>query len=115
MSGHQRHPEPFTTDIDQHDQPYLPVRVLDANGKEIVGILQDDALVGMADDCGFNSRAYELGRLFAAAPDLLAACKKCVYEAVTVECDAAPEMVEMPREVVDGMRAAIAKAEGGAA
>lgn len=89
---------------------HTPLTVLDGYDPPIVGWERDDGdhhvaeIVAQPDDADTDRFAH----LFAAAPDLLAACKA----ALNTPAMNADEMDPIEIEAVELARAAIAKAEG---
>lgn len=72
--------------------------------------------VGNYGPAGPSSTDNANARVIAAAPELLEACERVLKESVRVEYDEdGPACAEMAYEVLEVVRAAIAKAEGGAA
>ena len=59
-----------------------------------------------------EAEAEANARLIAAAPELLAACKAVIKEAYVSENHGEPPTAEMSADVLEVLRAAIAKAEG---
>lgn len=90
--------DPETREICDVDGP-IAVVFEDGHSVEVVGDGPDDAI---------SERAHEAGRMMAAAPELLAACKAFVSLAQTSDMRPEDECLELLRS----MRAAIAKVEG---
>lgn len=99
---------PWTTDEDDHDAPHQNIKVKAGKHHTVCTVWIDDAPVR-----NFNSAQQANARLIAAAPELLAALKFIVSE--WGYDGHGGELEDGESEVIDKVRAAIAKAEGGAA
>lgn len=69
----QHSPGPWTDDTAEHDQPYMDIRILSANGHTICRVLIDDAPV---EDYNREQRAN--AALIKAGPEMLATLKGCI-------------------------------------
>lgn len=75
---------------------------------------REDIIARICDDADLES-TYEYKRLTEAAPDLLAACKACLDAGLVPDLDSLPNTPTAAGTASHLIRAAIAKAEGGAA
>ena len=71
-------------------------------------------VIDAAEDAVADTLTKADADLIAAAPDLLAACKAVLKECHISENHGEPPTAEMAADVLDVLRAAIRKAEGGA-
>ena len=104
MSKHT--PGPWDTDVQEHDEPYMNITIRAKHRRKICSIDIDDAPVQ-----DYNAEQRANARLIAAAPDMFEAIEETLQSAIKNRMH---DSIEITSDAVEMLRAAIAKAKGGA-